>query len=295
MKLLLLVMATCFWGLGFVGTRWTFISYDPLWSQGLRYVFSGLIALVLLVLRKSLSFSRETVICGVILWLALQVQTIGIGLTTLAKSGFLSTFYAIITPLLGMVFFKESYRKTYWFLVGIALVGVAFLCGFDISRLNRGDLFIIASALLFSLHIIAVDRYGQYHDSLNFNFQQCIVIGVLGLISSLIVKGAPDLRPLYNPSALNFPSALWGFFILSILSSLIAFSIQIYAQKEIPANIVSLIFLLEAVFASLFGYIFFAETLDRNGLTGAALIIISVALIPKFARMTKAPPETVTT
>jgi len=294
MKLLLLAMATCFWGLGFVGTRWTFLSYDPLWSQGLRYLFAGLMAFFLLIPRKALRLNKEAIICGVVLWMALQVQTIGIGLTTLAKSGFLTTFYAIITPLLGMIFFKERYRKTYWLLVGVAVIGVAFLCGLQISGLNQGDLFIIASALLFSLHIIAVDRFGQYQDSLNFNFQQCVVIGILGFITSLSAKGLPDLRPLYSPTALHFPSALWGFFILSILSSLIAFSIQIYAQKGTPAHIVSLIFLLESVFSAFFGYIFFEETLDKNGLIGAALIIVSVALIPKFAQMTKKPPETVT-
>ncbi len=280
-------MATCFWGLGFVGTRWTFLSYDAMWSHGLRYVFAGVIALILLIFRRALYFNKETLICGVLLWLGLQVQTIGIGQTTLAKSGFLTTFYAIITPILGMIFFKEKYRKTYWLLVFIALIGVAFLCGLKISGLNKGDLYIIVSALFFSLHILAVDRYGQYQDSLNFNFQQCVVMGVLGFITSFIASGAPDLTPLYTSQALQFPSALMGFFILSILSSLIAFSIQIYAQKGTPAHIVSLIFLLESVFSATFGLIFFGETLDSLGLIGAGLIIISVALIPRFARMTK--------
>ena len=95
-KILLLAMATCFWGLGFVGTRWTFLSYDPFWSHGLRYIFAGVIALPLLAMRKGLRLKKEAVICAILLWLGLQLQTIGIELTTLAKSGFLTTFYAIL-------------------------------------------------------------------------------------------------------------------------------------------------------------------------------------------------------
>ncbi len=287
MRILLLSIATCFWGLGFVGSRWTFLSYDAVWSHGLRYIFAGSIALVLLSFRKGLRFSREAVICGVLLWVGLQIQTIGIMHTTLAKSGFLTTFYAIITPILGMIFRGDRYRKTYWFLVALALLGVAFLCGLELSGLNTGDIYIIVSALFFSVHIFAIDKYGQYNDSLNFNFQQCVVMGIMGAIYSYFHSGLPDLTPLLSQKAFEFPSALLGFFILSILSSLIAFSIQVYAQKGIPAHIVSLIFLLESVFSAAFGYIFFQETLDNKGLIGAGLIILAIALIPKFSVIKK--------
>ena len=290
MKILLLAMATCFWGLGFVGARWTFLSFDPLWSHGLRYIFAGLIALPLLAMRKGLRLNKEAIICGVLLSIGLQLQTIGIEQTTLAKSGFLTTFYAILTPLLGMIFLGQRYRLSYWLLVFVALVGVAFLCGLEISGLNKGDLYIIASALFFSVHIFAVDRFGQYLDSMNFNFQQCVVMGIIGGATAWITSGPTDLSPLISPVALQYPSALMGFIILSILSSLIAFSVQIYAQKETPAHIVSLIFLLESVFSAFFGYLFFNETLDQNGLIGATLILVSVGLTPKFMISVKESP-----
>jgi len=282
MRILLLGLATIFWGLGFVGSRWTFLSYDPHWSHGLRYLFAGTLAFFLLYFRKGLKFNKVTFFCGVLLWIGLQLQTIGIELTTLAKSGFLTTFYAIFTPILGMLLRGDRYQKAYWALVLLALTGVAFLCGLEVSGLNLGDFYIILSSVFFSLHIFAVDKYGHYYDSLNFNFQQCVVMGIIGGIWAFSFSGVPDLSPLISVDALTLPSALWGFFILSILSSLVAFSIQIYAQKGIPAHIVSLIFLLESVFSALFGYFFFQETLNQTEVFGAFLIILAVALIPKF-------------
>jgi drug/metabolite transporter (DMT)-like permease len=77
---------------------------------------------------------------------------------------------------------------------------------------------------------------------------------------------------------------LWGMFFLSIISSLIAYSIQIHSQKKIPPHIAGLIFLSESPFAALFGFIFLNEKLNLINIFGAILILLSVLLVPILGR-----------
>ncbi|WP_419168175.1 DMT family transporter [Halobacteriovorax sp.] len=292
--IILLSIACAIWGMGFAGTRFTLIDYSPVWSNSLRYIFAGLFALLILLFRgdfKKLSNNKDEVIgglvCSALLMTALQLQTVGIALTTMAKSGFFTVFYAVITPIIAVIFLGQRVRKTFWLLLMTSMLGIMMMNGMDFNNFNIGDGFVIVSAVFFSLHIIATDRYANNVDAIRFNFLQCIFMGIMGLVFALIYEGATSLEVLYSAKALSFPSALWGFLIVSIFSSLIAFSLQIVAQKTIPAHIVGLVFLSESIFAALFGYLFFKETLDPTAMLGAFVIVISVALVPRFTNIKK--------
>lgn len=289
LRIFLLALACLIWGLGFVGTRWTLEVYDPYWSNSLRFIFAALLSAPVLIYRKAFKLSFGALTCALCLLAALQLQTIGIGLTTLAKSGFLTAFYAIFTPIFGMLFYGQHYRKTYWALVGLALLGIAFLCDLDWKTFNRGDAWVLASAVFFSLHIMAVDYFGQEEDALNFNFQQIIIMAVLGGGLTYLFKGGTDLTALFNWPDLLRPSPLAGFLIVSIFSSMLAFSIQVYAQKGTPTHVVSLVFLSESVFSALFGVLLFEEFLNLNGVFGASLVMVSVAFVPFATRYKKRP------
>ncbi len=283
----LLVLACAIWGFAFAGSRWTFADYSPIWSHCLRYIFAGLIALPILKYRHGFKHLKEGFICAIFLMAALQLQTIGVAMTTLAKSGFLTVFYAVFTPILSVFVLKQKLRKTFWLLLAIAMFGIALMCNLDLSGLNTGDIYVLLSALFFSIHILIVDRYAEKVAPLNFNFIQCLFMGLIAIPFGLLMEGLPDLSPLYSNKALIFPSSLYGFLLLSIFSSLIAFSLQMEAQKRIPAHIVGIVFLSESIFASLSGYLFFEETLNAMNIAGAFIILIAVALIPKFASVRK--------
>lgn len=280
-RIFLLILAAFIWGLGFVGTRWTFIDYSAVWSNSLRFLFAGGIALPFLLWKSpSLFKSKGIIICAALLGVGLQLQTIGIEHTTLAKSGFLTVFYAIFTPIIMLVLFKQSFRNMYWLLVSVALLGIAMICDLSFSNFNKGDLFILMSAVLFAMHIVAVDKYAQKENAILFNLGQCFYMGVFCVAFGLLYDGPVSLAPLLKIDAVSQPSSLWGFVVLSIFSSIIAFSLQVYAQQGIAPHIVSLVFLLESIFATFFGYLFFQEKLSLLALCGCVLVLASVALIP---------------
>ncbi|MCC7403638.1 MAG: DMT family transporter [Bdellovibrionales bacterium] len=287
MRIFWLVLATLIWGFGFVATRWTLVSFDPVWSNSLRFVFAGVLALPYLIYRRKAVISLAAAVCSMLLLGGLQMQTVGIRYTTLAKSGFFTTFYAIFTPLLLAIIFRQRFHRGYWALVGASLVGIALLCDLQWTDFNVGDIFILGSALLFALHIIAIDQLAQNENPIDFNLQQCLYVGVMGIPLALAISGVPDLGGLWSWESLVPPGALSAFLFLSLFSSIGAFTVQVYVQQQIPPHIVSMIFLTESVFAALFGWIFFSERLSLMGMGGALVILLSVSLVPLFTKFEK--------
>ena len=285
MRILLLILATMIWGAGFAGTKFTLTDYTPLWSNAIRFAIAGLLAFPILLKfgshkRKPADFIGPF-LCALALFAGILTQTFGLNYTTLAKSGFITTFYAIFTPIIAMIIYKRQYKKVYWVLVSLALIGIFLLCDMDVDNFNYGDLLTLISAVFFSGHILLLDKYtDNFENMIELNFLQIFFVGILSLSAGLAFETVPSLEPLTRFSEIGSISPITGFIILSIFSSLIAFGIQVYAQQDTPAHVVSLIFLIEAVFASIFGYLFFGETLSTIALIGCGLVLTAVALIP---------------
>lgn len=103
--------------------------------------------------------------CGVILTLSTSLQQIGIKYTTAGKAGFITALYILIVPLLGLILGKKVGIKT-WIGVALAVAGMYLLCikeGFSISY---GDFMVLLCALVFSLHILAVDYFSPRVDGI---------------------------------------------------------------------------------------------------------------------------------
>jgi drug/metabolite transporter (DMT)-like permease len=284
---LLLLGATSIWGLGFAATRWTLVDYSATWSNGIRLGIAGIISLFLLLARRKPLWNKGGFYCAVVLILGLQFQTVGIGITSLAKSGFLTTLYALFIPLIMAVFFKYKFRRTYWLILALSLFGVALMCELKLDGFNVGDAYTLLGSVFFALHILAVDRWASKCSSLDFNFYQCLYCGVLGVLGGIIFDTVPDLSPLLEFEKFGGPSTISGFAFLAIVSSIMAYTMQVESQKTLPAHVAGLLFLMESIFSAFFGFIFFGETLSTQGMLGCALILLCVASVPYFTRYEK--------
>ncbi len=272
MNYLLLLIAALFWGLGFIGTRWTFEAFSPLWAHAVRFFLSGVLVLPLLIRNHKKLHLKEAFIASLFLGGGLILQTYGLDLTTVAKSGFLTTFYVIFTPVILGFLNKVRYPKIFWFSVALSMLGMAMLCELSFEKLNLGDWLTMGCALVFSFHIIYVDKQAKKVDPFLFNGLQCFYMGLWGSGIALIADGVPS--PFEMTTQL-----LWAFVIVSLFSALIAFTIQVKAQKTIPPHIVGMTFLLESPFAAIFGYFFFGETLSTLAIFGAVVVLLSLCIL----------------
>ena len=285
LNIFLLLCSTAIWGFGFIASRWTFNAFDPYWSHALRFSIAATLSLPFLIYKKSFwrkkNILKKSMISSLFLLGTLLFQTLGLKTTTVAKSGFITTLYSLFIPLTMMAITGKKYRATFWFLIIMALVGMAFMCNLEIKDLNEGDFLTLVCSLSAAFHIMYIGKVATSIESpIEFNFLQNVFVAIFSIVIAFIFKGTVNLTPLLDIHS----EAFKGLIFLGTISSMIAFSIQVIAQKKIPSHIAGLIFLMESPFAALFGYLVFKEKLNGLNLTGAFLILMSVVLVPFLGR-----------
>ena len=284
-NILLLSFSTAIWGFGFIAARWTFQSFDPFWSNALRFLLAGILSLPFLIYKKSFwrknNIVKKAMLSSVFLLGTLLFQTLGLTTTTVAKSGFITTLYSLFVPLIMMAFTGKKYRSTFWCLILMALIGMAMMCNLEIKGLNMGDFLTLLCAISAAFHILYIGLVANEISSpIEFNFLQNVFVAIFSVIIALIFKGPVNLSPLADLHS----RAVHGILFLGIISSMISFTIQVVAQKKIPSHIVGLIFLMESPFAAIFGYYIFKEILSPLNILGGSLIMLAVILVPILGR-----------
>ena len=112
----------------------------------------------------------------------------------------------------------------------------------------------------------------------------------MGIAMALLSGEQVNLGTLWQHGGIELlwtASSLSGLLFLSFFSSIVAFSIQVHAQKSLPPHIVGLIFLLESPFAALFGYLFLQEKLNIQNIIGGGLVMVAGGLLPFFEMQRK--------
>ena len=284
-NIFLLLFATSIWGFGFIATRWTLEGLDPYWANALRFSLAGICSTPFLLYKKSFTRSdnilKKSFISSIFLLGILLFQTIGLSLTTIAKSGFITTLYTFFVPIITMVVFKKKYKLTFWFLILMAMLGMALMCNLEIKDLNKGDFLTLICSVFAAIHIIYIGRVANTIGSaVEFNFLQSFFVAIMAVPIAFIFSGSVDLSIAIDPSK----NILKGLIYLGIISSMISFTAQVVAQKKIAPHIAGLIFLMESPFAALAGFLVFGESLNFMNLVGAGLIMRAVVLVPILGR-----------
>ena len=276
---LLLLLAALIWGVAFVAQKNGLDSLSPFAFNGYRFLLGGLVLLPFAIARRRGAAPDRGLwlgglLCGACLFVASSAQQIGLKWTTAGKAGFLTALYVVIVPLLAALAGRRV-RPLLWLCIALAVAGLHLLCldgPFSLASVNRGDVWELACALAFAVHILAIDRFAPHADGIRLSCLQFLVCGVL----SLPFAGLP------SPSALAaawLPLAYTG-----ILSCGVAYTLQTVAQKNTSPTVASLIMCLESLFAFLAGALLLREPVSLREALGAALLLAALLLAQLPAR-----------
>ncbi len=213
--------------------------------------------------------------CGTALFVASTLQQFGLAFGADAgKTGFITTLYIVIVPILGL-FLKHRVKPLIWGCVALAVAGFYFLSIADNPNgftIEIGDFFVLLCAFAFACHILVIDHFSPKCDGVKLSCVQFLFAGMLGIICMFVFE---------NP---NLPLILetWGPILYAgVVSSGVAYTLQVVAQKHAEPTTASLILSTESVFAVLFGMLILSETLSLNELIGCGIILVAV-LLPQF-------------
>jgi drug/metabolite transporter (DMT)-like permease len=283
---LILLVASLIWGTAFVFQSIANEVMPPYTFVTMRSLIATLVMGAVIVIRgRFLKHKRiETlgkprgyrlaIFAGLAISLAMILQQIGLLGTTSGKAGFLTSFYIMFVPLLGF-FIKRKPTTTVWLGLFAAMIGFYFLSLTNEAnfQLNGFDLLILGCALAYAFQIFFIDRIQGDIDSLMFSFVQFAVATVVTAIPMIINEGI-DFSFLANATA------MWALFYVGVMSSCVAYTLQIVGQKRAKsAPIATLVMSLEAVFALLAGIIILNEPLLFAQGFGMLLIFLAIMVV----------------
>lgn len=282
---LMAILASLFWGFGFVGSSWAVETLSPAWANGLRFFLSAGLLLPFTFRGKRQAINlpeiKSAAIAAIFLSAVMILQTMSLKYTTVSKCGFITILYVLITPLISKFVYKEKLGFNFLIALVFGIFGVALLFELDIYNFNFGDLLALLSAMIFTVHLLIIDKVSKRKsvDLLRFNFFQVLFVGVLSLLIAISQDGMLDIEQLIFIANTKY-LAMIGIVSTALFSTTLAFFFQLKAQQKIKPHIIGFIFLLESAFAALFGNLFLDEQLSQISILGCLILFGSVAYLP---------------
>ena len=284
---LLLLLTATIWGTAFVAQSQAMDSVGPLTFNVARLFVGGVVLLPVIRLMDGLrrksgeapapGSRRDRIVgglcCGAVLFAASAFQQTGIMYTTVGKAGFITALYIVLVPLAGVLFGRKI-GAALWAGVALAVAGMYFLCMTGETGVNRGDVLCFFCALFFTGHILVIDHFSPRVDGVRLSCIQFFVAGAISLVGMLLFE---------KPDMAGVLAAWLPILYAGVLSSGVAYTLQIIAQKNVNPTLASLLMSLESVFSALSGWVILGQGLSGRELMGCALMFAAIILaqIPK--------------
>ena len=209
-------------------------------------------------------------VCGTFLFAASAAQQIGITLNpSTAKAGFLTAMYVVLVPVFGLFLGRRGNARL-WLSMVIAVGGLYLLCmknGF--GGIETSDWILLSCAVLFSFQIMSVDHFAPQVDGVRLSLLQFFVVAVESTAAAFLFE---------TPTLAEFGENLLPVAYCGIMSSGVAYTLQILGQRDLNPAIASLIMCLESVFSALGGWLLLHQSLSVREVFGCALIFAAVVL-----------------
>lgn len=286
----MLLIAAILWGTTFVAQSEGMEYVGPLTYQATRSVLGGLFLIPIILFGDMMKKKKGTyiaptkstkkktllvgVLCGIILTVAALLQQYGIALgTTSDKAGFITALYIVLVPVYGL-FLKKKAHPIVWVSVGVAVAGLYFLCIQGDLTVLPCDLVTLCCAAVFALHIVAIDNLAAPLDGVRISCIQFFTSAVISGIAMFIFE---------EPSMSAIMSGWVTIAYAGILSSGVAYTLQILGQQRTDPAVASILMSLESLFAVV-GTIVFTALLGAPKLPtarewiGCALMFAAIML-----------------
>jgi drug/metabolite transporter (DMT)-like permease len=276
--LIALIAVTAVWGVTFVQVK-DAVEIYPLYAfLAVRYaIATGALGAVGAHRVRTLGrggFAAGAVL-GALLGVGIGLQTAGLERTTVSSTGFITGLYVVLTPLFGLALFRTRVGLEVWLGIVLSVAGLAMLSGVHVGSTN-GDLLVLASSAAQALQILMVERYANRYDAVALTLVE-LATCLAGFLVLALARGE---------LALPRGWTVWGALVVTgVFASALAYLIQVWAQRQLSAARIALVFSLETVFAGLFGYWLSGDRLGWLGWGGCAAILGGIVLAePAAAR-----------
>lgn len=270
-----LILVAIIWGSGFAASALALESFNTNQILAMRFTIAFLISL--LVYKKDLKLInfdvlKKGIIIGIFLFLAFMFQTIGLKYTTASKNAFLTAVNIVIVPFLSFLILRKKVKKQEFLGALITLFGIALL-SFDssgIGGINKGDVLTLVCAIFFALQIFYTDFHVK---DVNPGIIMVGQMGTAAILSWILVIINNEIK--MDITFDNIKPILY----LGVISTMVAYGIQTWAQKRVSSTEAAVILSTEAFFGMLASVIILNEKLSIGTIIAAILIFAGVIIV----------------
>ncbi|NLB15538.1 MAG: DMT family transporter [Clostridiales bacterium] len=210
-------------------------------------------------------------ICGLLLFAAMNFQQSGLAGSTAGKSAFLSSIYILMVPIFNLLLFRQKTGKGIIVSLAIAVAGLYLLCvkAGESFALVPSDSMLLTCAAIFALHIVIVGRFAGRINGIMLSCLQFWTVAVMSSVPMLIFE---------RPTAKMLGMAAGAIAYAGILSGAVAYTLQIIGQQHSDPTVASMVMSLESVFSAAAGAVILGERMDKREVIGCLLIFASIII-----------------
>ncbi len=284
----LLLLASVLWGFAFVVQSGA-SSVQPFTLGAGRSILAGIFLIILipaldramktgrcLVSRRGIDISRHEliggVICGVVLAVASFFQQLGINSgTDGGKAAFITALYVVLVPVYALAL-KRRAPFNVWLAVVISVFGFYLLCIKSDLSIAPSDVLVLLCSLIFPIHILAIDYFSPRCDGVRMSAVQFITAAIFNTLMALIFE---------RPASVGIQSlgeAILPVLYLGIVSSGVAYTLQIIGQRGVDPTAASIILSLESVFGVIGTALLLDTVMTPREHVGSAVVLFAVIL-----------------
>ena len=278
-SLICALITTFIWGTAFIAQDTGMDNIGPLTFNAARFFvgFFTILPFALIFERKKIfteiqlnrkKFFKYLFIMGISLFLGTSLQQAALQYTNVANAAFFTVFYVPLVPILLFFIYSQKVHWSIWPSIGLCIYGVYLLSNFSDSEIMKGDALVILCSIFWALHIIFAGKFMETFDiPIFYAALQGLLVATLSVISAYIFEDIIISNILLESYSIIYAG---------VLSGGIAFTLQMFAQKNIEEAPAAIIYSLEGVFAAIAAWIILGQILNINNIVGCFLILIAV-------------------
>ena len=276
--IIMLWATSAIWGFAFVAQRAGMEFIGPFTFNGIRFLLGSASLIPLLFwmkykqqspAAKQKNILKGGLLAGLVLFIGASLQQAGMVYTEAGKAGFITGFYVILVPLIG-VFIGQHITKLLWAGAIIALAGLYFLTITGTFVLQKGDFLILLSAFFWALHVQIINKLVDTHAALPLSAFQFAICGILSLLTASVFE---------TISITTINQAIWPLLYGGFMSVGIAYTMQVVAQQHVHPAYASIILSFETVFAVIGGWLLLNEILSIRNIFGCLLMLAGIVIV----------------
>ncbi len=273
------LIITFIWGTAFIAQDTGMDNIGPLTFNAARFFvgFFTILPFALIFERKKIfteiqlnrkKFFKYLFIMGISLFLGTSLQQAALQYTNVANAAFFTVFYVPFVPILLFLIYSQKVHWSIWPSIGLCIYGIYLLSNFSDSEIMKGDALVILCSIFWALHIIFAGKFMETFDiPIFYAALQGLLVATLSFISAYIFEDIIISNILLESYSIIYAG---------VLSGGIAFTLQMFAQKNIEEAPAAIIYSLEGVFAAIAAWIILEQILNINNIVGCFLILIAV-------------------